>query len=482
MTFRLAPLAFAVLPWIAAAPGCAPSPQPVIGAVAATDAKDLEFAYASQPASRGTDAAARVPAGSRIEVVRAGGARRTLSAGFSAAGTPCPSFDATHLLFAGRASEAEFDAVWEVGAAGGAPRKVASLRDGDCSSPAYLPHGEVVFCGPAPGGRGLWVASLDGIGPPRRITFFAHDETLDPTVLADGRLLFAVRDAAAPGAPAGPAALFAVSSDGTGVHGVHGDGAGGLSRRRPRATADRGIVFVASPLQGSGTSGVLRLDARRPARAPSVAAEGEYRSADPLPGGAMLVSRRPRQEAGAPAPAFGLALLTAGGTETVLAGDPSRDEVDAVALVARPAPKGHLSVVNESRTTGVAYCIDVRLDRTAAPGTTAVPAALRVLEEVASAAPGGPRGTRALGEAPIADDGSFFVELPADRALRLVTLGADGSVLRDSGPRFWVRPNESIGCIGCHEQPGAMAPNAQPAAVRSPPARFGAADAGEAGR
>jgi len=57
---------------------------------------------------------------------------------------------------------------------------------------------------------------------------------------------------------------------------------------------------------------------------------------------------------------------------------------------------------------------------------------------------------RLVGEAPVEADGSFNVEVPADTPLLLQTLDERGLGLATCG-WIWVKPKETRGCIGCHE-------------------------------
>jgi len=60
-------------------------------------------------------------------------------------------------------------------------------------------------------------------------------------------------------------------------------------------------------------------------------------------------------------------------------------------------------------------------------------------------------GGRILGTYPLASDGSFFIEVPADRLLQLQVLDSDRQVLGNQLIWMGVRPNETKSCIGCHE-------------------------------
>ncbi|MGM0488141.1 MAG: HEAT repeat domain-containing protein, partial [Planctomycetota bacterium] len=64
-------------------------------------------------------------------------------------------------------------------------------------------------------------------------------------------------------------------------------------------------------------------------------------------------------------------------------------------------------------------------------------------------------GTRArvLGTVPLAADGSFFVEAPADRLLHFQVLDSDRRVVGNQLTWIYSRPGETKACVGCHEPP-----------------------------
>jgi hypothetical protein len=59
---------------------------------------------------------------------------------------------------------------------------------------------------------------------------------------------------------------------------------------------------------------------------------------------------------------------------------------------------------------------------------------------------------RVLGTAPLAADGSFHVEVPADRLIQLQVLDADRRVLGNQVFWMYARPGETRSCVGCHER------------------------------
>lgn len=65
---------------------------------------------------------------------------------------------------------------------------------------------------------------------------------------------------------------------------------------------------------------------------------------------------------------------------------------------------------------------------------------------------GGPIA-RVLGTLPLADDGSFSIELPADRLVHFQALDSDRQVIGNEINWQYARPGERVSCIGCHERP-----------------------------
>jgi hypothetical protein len=74
---------------------------------------------------------------------------------------------------------------------------------------------------------------------------------------------------------------------------------------------------------------------------------------------------------------------------------------------------------------------------------------------------------RILGDVPVEKDGSFNIEIPANTAIELQTLDADGMALRSCG-WIWVKDRARQGCIGCHEDPELTPENIVVDAVKRP--------------
>jgi hypothetical protein len=177
----------------------------------------------------------RFPAGATIRVTTSG-QPRPLVEGFAATADPALSFDATHVLFAGKQKTGDPWRIWEIALQGGTPRQISS-GDGDCYRPLYLPRDEIVYTRLAGAGSQIELAPLEG-GKPERLTFVpGHFLTAD--VLRDGRILFETERAYA---GRSVREIMTVYTDGTGVESIRCDH--GADRSSPKEIASGDIMFV----------------------------------------------------------------------------------------------------------------------------------------------------------------------------------------------------------------------------------------------
>ena len=153
--------------------------------------------------------------------------------------------------------------------------------------------------------------------------------------------------------------------------------------------------------------------------------------------------------------------------------DPQMSDVDALPVVPHERPTAIPTTRRRTDSdTGYVYCpsvfnSDLPFDRSKVAG-------VRVLEAVqVGLSMNGNLGfqTRDLGTAPIADDGSFYVEVPADTPFRFALVDADGKTLVHETEFNFVRPNERKGCVGCHEPKGDTPPNGNGKAMAMKPYR-----------
>ncbi len=79
---------------------------------------------------------------------------------------------------------------------------------------------------------------------------------------------------------------------------------------------------------------------------------------------------------------------------------------------------------------------------------------------------------RVLGTAPLAADGSFHVEVPADRLMHYQVLDSDRRVVGNQLTWINARPGEMKSCVGCHENPHTTTRGNNPQASHAPPVDF----------
>lgn len=401
-----------------------------------------------------------------------------LSDKLRAAGSPVLGPDGRTVLFVGKADLASPWQVYRANLRGGPPVPVTRV-EGGAMSPAWLPAGRFVFCSPVPrltpnpssDVPALFTQALTG-GPPTQLTFGLTPAT-DPTVLADGRILFVSSVPTADPSHAPPTSLFTVNNDGTEITPFAGQHDGPSRTRRPRETDDGRIVFLSAGPGSTALDGrIEQVLAARPFRSRSVAfpqITTRCRSVEPAPGGLLLAGLRestPDREWGT----YAIYGLPPGASHAGPAwfDDPGWHDIEAVPANQPAQPMGRLSSVDPSRRDAALLCLDAR------SGTPQENADLNAGQRVRLTCHRSPLGGEAkvLGEAPLHTDGSFLALVPADIPLSIELLAADGSVLRRCPPAFWLRPGENRACIGCHEPHNHAPGNLRPLAVREAPVRL----------
>ena len=455
--------------------------------------------WEKQPSASGGMLRAGYGEGARVVEVLPDRSVRLLTQGFHSACDPDVSFDGKRVLFAGkRTAGAPWD-VFEITLASGEVRQV-TRNMGDCRSPGYQSSmyyyhptdsqtyyhvtlvsnaaGTLNEDGATPAWH-LYGCRLDGTDF-QRLTFNLSSD-VDPYLMWDGRLAYASwqRRSLVSHGMDGRVALLGVNLDG-------GDCApyvagGKRVQQMPCATTGGLLVFVESdrlPWDGAGTLACATI--RRPLhsyRPLTAEPDGLFHSPSPLPDGRILVSRRPADGTGT----HGVYCLDPATKRLEpVYDDPRFHDIQAKAVYARPEPDGRSSPVSPNDPNGKLYCLNVYTtefkDRTwMAPGSAKT---LRVLEGVPRKA-GAPHAVklaarRVLGEVPLAPDGSFNVEVPANTAIELQLLDEQGIAMRSCG-WVWTRNHFNQGCVGCHEDPELTPENtfvaalAKPSVVVAPP-------------
>jgi hypothetical protein len=433
----------------------------------------------------------RYPAGSRVVLAFPPfqpGKVRVLSKGLSAAGGPVVSPDGRRVFFSGKSGAASAWQIYEASLGGGRPRAVSAMAAG-AMDPALIARGELVFCSPVPNVGQTWkspnpaalYAQCPG-GVPRRLTF-GISAAVEPTVLADGRILFVSAQPPATNEAALHLALFTVNNDGTEVTAFAGQHDGAAIVHRPRELFDGRVAFLAA--NSDARADVLWAEYVRTAN--PFASRGRLfsfpssrcRSVEPGAEDCLLACCETRGLIGrSMSGSYAVYQVppNAAALGAPLFDDPAWNDVEAARLASRPQPLGHISAMEPAKKTGTILCLNANFTSYRAADNGNRPAAVKVRVLVS----GEKGGCDSLGEVSLYADGSFMAEVPADTPLGFEALDAQGQVLRRLPPLIWVRAGENHSCLGCHEPHNRSPRNLRPLAVRAPPVQLGARPAGVA--
>jgi len=364
--------------------------------------------------------AERFPAGATIRISTPAG-QRSLVTGFFSTADPDLSSDATHVVFAGKQKNGDSWRIWEIALNQGTPRPVSG-GDGDCIRPLYVPGDQIAYTRRTATGSQIEIAPLEG-GKSERLTFTAgHFLTAD--VLRDGRILFEAERTYA-----GRVAreIMSVYPDGTGVEAIRCDH--GADRHSPREMASGDIVFV----QGGRLARFTSSLAHETAFVPQPAGEVTGPVADSGRGELVFSSRANAEQP------FRIAKLPA------RAHTPGMNEVEPVVVAPRIVPRRFPSALLAIRTAANLLCLNVATSRDAIRGGT-----IRTVRVYTQDDHGKPA---LLGTQTVEKDGSFFVQVPGDKPLRLEALDGAGHVVSAEHNWWWMRVAEQRGCVGCHAGP-----------------------------
>ena len=427
--------------------------------------------------------------GGRLVMVYSDRSVKVLTEGFHSACDPDVSFDASHILFAGKRAQSDRWNIFEMASDGSNVRQVTDCPS-DCRSPAYQatlytldspePWYQLTFVGSqkeelneygAGLATSLYSCKLDGSAV-RRLTFNLSGD-MDPFIMYDGRILYASwqRSTLARGF-LGRVTLFGINIDGTDCA-VFCAEEGKRIKHMPCTTTKGLAVFVEAdtvPWDGAGTLACVRL--QRPLhsyRQITKESDGLFCSPYSLPDGRILVSRRPADGSDT----HGIYQLDPStGQFELIFDNPDYHDIQARAVYRRAEPDGRSTVVAEEDPNGKLYCLNVYVTDLEQPqwlpqGTVkrlrvleGIPVTSNVIDASHQTTVNGSvqhrsgipplAQRRILGEIPVEEDGSFNIEIPANTPVELQTLDSNGMALRTCS-WIWVKNHEPRGCIGCHE-------------------------------
>jgi len=385
---------------------------------------------------------------------------KVLTSDFYSACYPEISYDGENMLFAAQKEEEDPWQIWEMNLKNGKYRKIISTKN-NCADPAYLPAGRMVFTmhtdnDTVKTADCLYTCNLDGTAI-RQITFgpLAGFAT---AVLKDGRFLTVTRQLLY---KLGDPVLMVMRPDGTKADIFYKVAEGNIIINRARETKDGKILFIESENKNIPGGNLISISYNRPLHTrENLTADinGTFNTVLPMKSGTLLVSyRKPDSER--------FALYEFDPEEKQLSKKVYENSeftvLDVVEAIKYERPKKLPSEVDLMVKTGLLLCQDVNM-----PGfestlyTNSAQKASRI--EVLGL-------DTSYGIVPVAEDGSFYLKILADKPFRLRTFDENGHTLNGPCSWLWLRPNERRGCVGCHEDPELVPHNRIPLAVKTDP-------------
>lgn len=404
-------------------------------------------------------------------------------------GSPSVSYDGASVYVAMARAGEPFFHIHRIPALGGPPQR---LTDGPFHDidPVELPDGRITFVSTrigsfeeyhSPPSRALFVMNADGTGiHPITFTLIFDNE---PKVMADGRIAFIRTDN-----------FFDRAKVETRIEVIRPDGTDGLTEVGANVGADYGSRLRAF---GYGSPAPLPdgrlavISSRGNFICPPGGAEKDFHRLPgglgdlaPLPDGRLLATVL-RSE-GKQALSDVIAVIDPRDNKLVpIWTSPNGSVHSPVFLGARPRPPVIPDSADRARSaepgaTGFLFCQNARFTTKSKADWQNI-RAIRVLRAV-------PLTTRSshshivhaghetmeLGTVPLAPDGSFHVEVPADVPLALQAVDAEGRSELNEMSWIYVRPGERRSCLGCHQPRQATPPftGNRSLALRAPPLRL----------
>ena len=391
-----------------------------------------------------------------------------VDAGTGAIGSPAASYDGRSLYAAMALNGDAFFHIYRVPLDGGPPVRLTAGPFHDID-PAELPDGRIVFTSTRigsfeeyhnPPSRALFVMQSDGreIEPVTFTPIFDNE----PKVMADGRIAFIRTDN-----------FFDRAKVETQIHAIRPDGTDGHTEVGADVGADYGVRLRAlgygspAPLPdgklaciSSRGNFVCSSGGREPSFQRLPNGLGDLA---PLPDGRLLATIL-RPDARQMHSDVIAVIDPRDGAVTPIFESPEGSVHSPIFVGAQPRPPVLADIVDRERlgtpgnpaATGFLYCQNVRFTRKIKADWDQI-RAVRVLAAKAlttrsshSHIVHAGHETVELGTVPLAPDGSFYVEVPADVPLALQAVDAEGRSELNEMSWIYVRPGERRSCVGCH--------------------------------
>jgi hypothetical protein len=387
------------------------------------------------------------------------GSIKVLSNDFFSAGSPEISYDGKNMLFSAQKKQNDPWQIYEMNLGDLKTRQIITSQE-NCTDPAYLPLGRMIFSkltanDSLKSGHSLYTCNLDGSSL-RRITF--NPKTyLASSVLADGRILTLGRrifpDKSA-------SILMILRPDGTKADMFYTPAKDNFITSQGVETHDGTIVFIENEKSSPEKGNLISISYNRPLHSRiclSTGIEGGFNTVHALKNGMLLVSFRKNSSDRYSLYEFDQEKNTLG---KLLYNNSGYDVLEAVEVGTHERPKKLPSEVDMGVKTGLLMCQDINFTDKLPGNGSAFPKASRI--EILGI-------DSLLGAVNVAEDGSFYLKVMADKPFRIQTVDEKGKILSGPGDWIWLRPNERRGCVGCHQDPEMVPGNRVPLAVKKSP-------------
>ncbi len=389
-----------------------------------------------------------------------GSAVKVLTSAYFSASSPEISCDAMYMLFSARQKETDNCQIYEMNLNNSKIRQVTSEK-GDCTDPAYLPNGRIVYSKSTGNeilkrGNSLFTCNADG-SDIRKITFNPCTY-FSSTVLKDGRVLTL-------GSQIYPdkqdAMLIVLRPDGTKAELFYKGEKGSYLISGGHETGDGKIVFLESGKDGQKGNDVVSINYNRPTHTRvnlTSELKGNFYSVFPLQTGKLLVSYRPPDLERYSLCEYDPEKKTLGRT---IYNNAENDVLEAVLVEKHERAKKLPSEVDMGVKTGLLLCQDINVfnPQSESNGRPILKSSRIEVIGIDST----------MGTINVEKDGSFYLKVMADTPFRIQTIDEKGKVLNGPCGWIWLRPNERRGCVGCHEDQEVVPDNKVPFSVKKAP-------------
>jgi hypothetical protein len=383
--------------------------------------------------------------------------QKVLTGNFYSARSPQISYDGNSMLFAAQEKQNDPWQIWEMDLSNLKSRQVTSSKE-NCTDPAYLPLGRLLFSKYATNdtlkaGHSLYICNVDGSNM-KRITFNPHTY-LASSVLSDGRILTIGRQVfPAQGVPM----YMVLRPDGTKSE-LFYKGAEGSNLYSPGMETNSGkVVFIESDKSNPEAGNLISISYNRPLHSKvnlSKEIKGDFRSVFPQQTGRYLVSYRKSESERYSLYEFDPEKKELGRN---IYTNKDYDVIEMAVTGKHERPKKLPSEVDMGVKTGLLLCQNINVLDKLTSSPLSASSRIKIV------------GTDStLGYVDVAEDGSFYLKVMADKPFQIQTVDKDGKVSGSACGWIWLRPNERRGCVGCHEDPENVPGNSVPLAVKKSP-------------